>query len=391
VSDGKTLLTEKSVRVLAPTTTTPSVPGFLSLDMAFKAVPGERIYGLGQHAAFAWDKNFPINGQLDQKNVPAMLMEPHDGDVTIPVAHSSLGYAFLSNLPSTGTVVYNDTGSHWRHDVVLQMDIWVATTSDSPPHAVSPWAQLQSAYADATGHAPVWPEWTTGFWQCKLRYANQTQIMAVASEYVRRNIPLSLIIIDFYSWNDPVKKINTIGDETLPASCWPDPRLMVQQLKEMGVELMVSPYSHSVGKASHNWPEALAKKYLATDKSGQPAKSYAGGFTYDLFNPEARAYAWNAMQKGYVDQYGLHHWCAPPPPSLPYLPTNPSHTPVTCAGGWTATSPVADPTTAPTPQTGCTTKASGPRRSSAPPTLRCSTSPSTRAWALPARSTSTTT
>ena len=53
--------------------------------------------------------------------------------------------------------------------------------------------------------------------------------MAVANEYVRRNIPLSLIIIDFFSWNDPVKKINTIGDETLPESCWPDPKRMVRQ------------------------------------------------------------------------------------------------------------------------------------------------------------------
>jgi len=105
-----------------------------------------------------------------------------------------------------------------------------------------------------------------------------------------------------------VKHINTIGDETLPKSCWPDPKLMVEQLKELGVELMVSPYSHSVGNASHNWAGAVANNFLATDKDGHPAASYAGGFTYDLFNPEARAYAWDAMQKGYVDQYGLHHW-----------------------------------------------------------------------------------
>jgi hypothetical protein len=69
VSDGKTLLTEKSVRSLVPTTTVPPVAGFLSLEMAFAAVEGERIYGLGQHAAFSWDKNFPVNGQLDQKGV----------------------------------------------------------------------------------------------------------------------------------------------------------------------------------------------------------------------------------------------------------------------------------------------------------------------------------
>lgn len=196
VSDGKTLLTEKTVRNMAPTTTVPHVPGFLSLDLAFEAAEGERIYGLGQHAAFSWDHDFPVNGQLDQKGVPSMLLEPHDGDITIPVAHSSLGYAFLSNLPSTGSVEYNSTGSFWRHDAVLQMDLWITTTSDSPPHDVSPWQQLQSAYADATGHAPVYPDWTTGFWQCKLRYSNQTQIMDVVNGYVDRDIPISLIIIE---------------------------------------------------------------------------------------------------------------------------------------------------------------------------------------------------
>ena len=126
------------------------------------------------------------------------------------------------------------------------MDIWVATTADSPPHKVSPWAQLQHSYVNATGHSPVWPEWTTGFWQCKLRYSNQSQVMAVANEYVRREIPISLMIIDYFSWNDPVKKGNTIGDETLPASCWPDPKLMVEQLKELGIELMISPYSRNL-------------------------------------------------------------------------------------------------------------------------------------------------
>jgi hypothetical protein len=125
---------------------------------------------------------------------------------------------------------------------------------------------------------------------------------------VRRNIPLSLMIIDFFSWMDPKTGANTIGDETLPASCWPDPKGMVDQLKEMGVELMISPYSHSVGSSSHNYAEAAAKHYLATDKTGQPARTVGPGFTYDLFNPAARAYAWNAMQKGFVDQYGLHHW-----------------------------------------------------------------------------------
>ena len=73
---------------------------------------------------------------------------PNTGDVTIPVVHSSVGYAFLSNLPSVGAVELNATGSFWSPAAVKQMDVWVATTADSPPHhaAGSPWQQLQSAY-----------------------------------------------------------------------------------------------------------------------------------------------------------------------------------------------------------------------------------------------------
>jgi alpha-D-xyloside xylohydrolase len=248
VSDGTVLLQETTVRTLTPAATKPPIPGFLELDLTFDAVPDERIYGLGQHAKLPWDPS-SSSERLNMKGVKGLLLAPHDGEILIPVVHSSRGYAFLFNLPSLGMVEYNDTTSYWHADAVLQADFWVSTTADGPAHSTSPWLQLQSAYADATGHTPVWPAWTTGFWQCKLRYSNQSQIMDVVQGYVDREIPISLIIIDFFSWNDPTApkdRQNTLGDETLPASCWPDPKQMVQRLKELGVELMVSPYSHSV-------------------------------------------------------------------------------------------------------------------------------------------------
>ena len=72
VPDGRFLLSEKSVRRLTPTTTTPPVAGFYSLEMAIDAVEGERIYGFGQHAAFPWDPSFPTKGQLNQKVAPVL-------------------------------------------------------------------------------------------------------------------------------------------------------------------------------------------------------------------------------------------------------------------------------------------------------------------------------
>ncbi len=65
--------------------------------------------------------------------------------------------------------------------------------------------------------------------------------MDVVEGYVNRGYPIALIIIDFYSWQDPVRNLNTLGDETLPAPCWPDPKQMVNDLHELGVELMISP------------------------------------------------------------------------------------------------------------------------------------------------------
>ena len=246
VTDGKVLLTEQLVRTFVVANTTVPATKFYNLTTTFEAVVGERIYGLGQHAPFDWAEPYPKLGQLDNKNLEhPFLLTPYDGDITIPVAHSSRGYAFFNNLPSSGQVHYTDTESYWLNDACLQADMWVATTSDSPPHAVSPWQQLQLAWSDASGHSPVWPEWTTGFWQSKNRYSDQTQIMEVATEYVRRKIPLAMMVIDYYSWIDPLVRHhhgehNTLGDEILPATCWPNPAQMVQSLKEMGIELMLS-------------------------------------------------------------------------------------------------------------------------------------------------------
>lgn len=64
----------------------------------------------------------------------------------------------------------------------------------------SPWAQLQDSYANATGHAPVYPQWASGYWQCKNRYHNQTQVMDIARGHTQRGYPISLLIIDYFRY-----------------------------------------------------------------------------------------------------------------------------------------------------------------------------------------------
>ena len=77
----------------------------------------------------------------------------------------------------------------------------------------------------------------------------------------------------------------------------------------MGIELMLSPYFHSVTANSKNFPAALKAGYLVDGKDGTPTNiAYGDAYLYDLFDPNARDYAWNAVETGYIAPYGLHHW-----------------------------------------------------------------------------------
>ena len=108
---------------------------------------------------------------------------------------------------------------------VKQIDFWI-TAGDSP-------AEILSKYMTATGKPPVMPEYGLGFWQSKLRYQTQDELMTVAREYHRRGIPLDVIVADFFHWT-------VEGAWAFAPVCWPDPETMVKELKEMGTRLMVS-------------------------------------------------------------------------------------------------------------------------------------------------------
>ena len=77
------------------------------------------------------------------------------------------------------------------------------------------------------------PEYGLGFWQCKLRYQSQEELLTVAREYKKRKIPLDVIVADFFHWVHQ-------GEWSFDPKYWPDPKAMVDELKSMDVELMVS-------------------------------------------------------------------------------------------------------------------------------------------------------
>jgi alpha-D-xyloside xylohydrolase len=232
---------------------------------------GERLYGMGEHA----------DGVVGRTSFSTAWHSDNNGNVFIPFYTSSLGYAFLWNLPGYGTLNASQANVQWHANATQNVDFWLATTPVGSSNAL---ADLLSEYADAVGHAPAMPSYATGFIQSKNRYRNQTQLLAVAAGYAQRGLPLSVIVIDYLSWV-------TLGDWTFNPACWPDPQGMVNTLKGQGVELMVSFYPYQVPGSSH-YDEFMSKKLLNTNLTGgygTPFGGCLGGtYVYDASSEAAR-------------------------------------------------------------------------------------------------------
>jgi alpha-D-xyloside xylohydrolase len=259
------------------------------LEARFCSYKQERFYGLGQHQ----------HGRLDQKGCVIDLVQ-RNTEVCIPFLLSSRGYGFLWHNPAIGRVELGETETRWVASATAQLDYWI--TAGSTP------AEIMEHYADATGHAPAFPEWAAGFWQSKLRYRTQDELLSVAREYRQRGLPLSVIVIDFFHWT-------LQGDWRFDPEAWPDPQALVHELEAMGVKVMVSVWP-TVNPLSENFAEMEARGLLVRTERGVPAlmvfldnrpEGPAYLRYYDATNPEARQFIWEQVRDHYY-RYGIKNW-----------------------------------------------------------------------------------
>ncbi len=268
----------------------PIASGSFQLEARFKAYAGEEIMGLGQ----------PQHGLEDLKGTSTTLLQQNT-HVVVPFVLSSRGYGFLWNNPATGRADFATNITRWLADATPGLDYWI-TAGDTP-------AAILSTYVAATGMPPVLPMWATGFWQCKLRYRTQAEILSVAREYRRRNLPLSCIVIDFFAWTRQ-------GEWKFDPKDWPDPEGLVRELREMDIRTIVSIWP-TVAANAETYREMREKGYLLRTERGVPVviqfpdkDPYGVHFLtyYDAFNPEARDFHWARVKANYVDRGIENFW-----------------------------------------------------------------------------------
>ncbi|MDG5789094.1 glycoside hydrolase family 31 protein [Evansella sp. AB-P1] len=254
----------------------PILGGDYELTVRFESIHEEKIFGMGQYQQ-------PF---LDLKNCTLELAH-RNSQASVPFALSSLGYGFLWNNPAIGKVTFGKNITEWNVKSTKQLDYWI-TAGDTP-------AEIEEAYASVTGTVPMMPEYGLGFWQCKLRYQTQEELLEVAREYKRRNLPISVIVIDFFHWTQH-------GDWKFDPDFWPDPEKMVEELQEMGIELMVSVWP-TVEKKSENYEEMLQQGFLVRTDRGERIPMLGTNLVYfDPTNPKAREYVWGKVKDNYYDK-----------------------------------------------------------------------------------------
>lgn len=263
-------LSVDGIRIRAKGTPRLSRQGYSAL-LRFEFQQGEAVYGLGQHE----------EGVLNYRGQHQLLYQ-HNLKVSCPVLMSSRGWGMLVNCQSAMTFHDDSMGSYFSMDTVDELDYFVGYGPELD--------NLVAMMRRLTGPARLLPRWAFGYLQSKEHYHTQRELVEVAREYRRREIPLDCVIQDWHTWPE-----GQWGQKTVDASRYPDLDAAMDQLHGMNVHVLWSVWPNMNGNGA-NRREFEEKGLLLGNRS-----------TYNAFDEQARAIYWRQLKEG-LFCHGIDGW-----------------------------------------------------------------------------------
>jgi alpha-D-xyloside xylohydrolase len=239
----------------------------------------EAFYGLGQHQAGVWNYHGE-DVELSQDNT----------NISVPMFLSSNGYGIFWNNASRSRF-----NNRFLHALFLSSE--VADSVDYYFLFGPEFDKIIGAYRNMTGAAPMFGKWAYGFWQCKNKYESQAEILGVAHKYRELRIPVDNIVQDWFWWQ-------SMGEPVFNKN-YPDPPGMMADLHKNNFHVMFSFWPFF--KAGSSVYEEMDKRGFFIDRTKAAAFHPVGQALYDPFNPEARKYYWQLMDKG-LFRIGADAW-----------------------------------------------------------------------------------
>jgi alpha-D-xyloside xylohydrolase len=255
----------------------------------FDSPDGEHYYGLGQQQ----------KGWMDLRNHEVRCWHDYEAiggeDVCVPFMVSSRGYGLVWDNPSKTTVDLGFNGRNvWTSQVGNRVSYFVIAGDTSD--------EIYQGYRLLTGVTHLLPRATYGYIQSKAIYPTQEQVLDVAREYRRKNLPLDVMVVDFLNMTKQ-------GEMDLDPKRWPDPAGMNRDLHAMGIGTLLSVWPHFAA-GTQFYDMLHSKGWLIHRPDG---KLDSGGYqpvigpNLDTTNPEAANWFWEKIRDRYVKPYGFDY------------------------------------------------------------------------------------
>ncbi|MGD8399173.1 MAG: glycoside hydrolase family 31 protein, partial [Anaerolineae bacterium] len=253
--------------------------GRLTVRESVAVTPGEAFYGLGERFA-----------SLDRWGQELVLWTADSGNVSSPRAYKNI--PFLMSTAGYGLFVHSSCPMVFRMGSESSISYSIHVDDDHLDYFLiygpEP-KQILARYAALTGHAPVPPKWSFGFWVSRAGYRSREEVETVVREMRARDLPLDVLNLDpWWMGGGPWSTYEWDTD------AFPEPGEMMQGLREQGVRtcLWINPYVPA-GTAAYD--EALAGGYLVTTAEGEVSpviEAFAGErlAAIDFTNPAAQAW-----------------------------------------------------------------------------------------------------
>lgn len=244
-----------------------------SAKLHFDFDKDEALYGLGSHE----------EGNLNLRGTKQELYQ-HNYKACVPVLVSTKGYGLLFDCMSFMEFEDGSNDSYMYCDVVNQLDYYFIYGENLDG--------VVKGYRYLTGKPPMLPKWAFGYMQSKERYFSSDELLEVALEFSKRNIPLDLLILDWKSWEGDLW-----GQKTFDKKRFPNPEKMINQLHKLNIKFMMS-----------IWPNMFAggENYVEMDKKGFLLSNRS---TYNAFSDDARKLYWEHAEKGLFSKGVDAWWC----------------------------------------------------------------------------------
>jgi alpha-D-xyloside xylohydrolase len=239
----------------------------------------EGFFGLGQHQAGVWNYHGE-DVELSQDNT----------NISVPMFLSSNGYGIFWNNASRSRF-----NNRFLHALFLSSE--VADSVDYYFLFGPEFDKIIGAYRDMTGAAPMFGKWAYGFWQCKNKYESQVEILGVAHKYRELRIPVDNLVQDWFWWH-------SMGEPEFNKN-YPDPPEMMEDLHKNNFHVMFSFWPFF--KTGTSVYEEMDKRGFFIDRTKVAGFHPLGQALYDPFNPEARKYYWQLLDKG-LFRIGADAW-----------------------------------------------------------------------------------